>query len=50
MTNKDQNKFTVSKSEKEKLERNKASKSDVKQQTKKVLSERIGAIKDLAKK
>ena len=43
-------KFNISKSAKEKLERNKASKTEVKEQTKKVLTKRLNAIKSLARK
>lgn len=45
-----QNKFNVSKSDKAKIEKKKASKSEVEEKTKSVISKRLTAIKDLAKK
>ena len=50
MNKENQNKFSISKSQKEKLEKNRASKVEVKEQTKKVLKKRLNAIKDLAQK
>ena len=43
-------KFNVSKSDKVKIEKNKASKSEVDEKTKSVISKRLSAIKELAKK